>query len=92
MYETYYNTLQPYFGRENLQLRYVDTDGMILSMKTENIKDLKKLEDIFDLSNLDENHELYSNKNEKVVGKFKNECPKNIWIHEFVFKIKSIFV
>ena len=85
MYETYYNTLQPYFGQENLQLHYIDTDGMILSMKTENvIKDLKNLENIFDFSNLDENHELFSNKNKKVFGKFKIETPKNIWIDEFV--------
>ena len=85
MYETYYDKLQPYFGQENLQLHYIDTDGMILSMKTENIiKDLKSLEDIFDFSNLDESHELFSNINKKVIGKFKNECPKNIWIDEFV--------
>ena len=84
MYETYYDTLQPYFGQENIQLHYIDTDGMILSMKTENImKDLKKLEDIFDFSNLDENHELYSNKNKKVIGKFKIETPKNIIIDKF---------
>ena len=44
MYETYCDKLQPYFGQENLQLHYIDTDGMILSMKTENIiKDLGKL-------------------------------------------------
>ena len=85
MYETYYDTLQPYFGQENLQLHYIDFDGMILSMRTENIiKDLKNLEDIFDFSNLDENHELYSEKNKKVIGKFKIETPKNIWIDEFV--------
>ena len=36
-YETYYDTLQPYFGQENLQLHYIDTDGMILSMKTEKL-------------------------------------------------------
>ena len=84
MYETYHN-LQPYFGQENLQLHYIDTDGMMLSMKTQNIiNDFKKLEDIFDFSNLDENHELYSNKNKKVIGKFKIETPKNIWIDEFV--------
>ena len=35
MYETYYDTLQPYFGQENLQLHYVDTDGVNI------IKDLK---------------------------------------------------
>ena len=85
MYETYYDTLQPYFGQEKLQLHYIDTGGMILSMKTESIiNDLKDLEDIFDFSNLDENHELFSEKNEKVIGKFKIETPKNIWIDGFV--------
>ena len=66
MYETYYDTLQPYFGQENLQLHYIDTDSMFLSMKTKDIiKDLKNLEDIFDFSNLDKNHELYSEKKTK---------------------------
>ena len=42
MYETYYGTLQPHFGQENLQLHYIDMGGMILSMRTEDfIKDLK---------------------------------------------------
>ena len=63
MYETYYDKLQPYFGQENLQLHYMDTDSFILSVNTKDIiKDLKNLEDIFDFSNLDENHELFSNK------------------------------
>ena len=66
MYEIYYDTLQPYFGQENLQLHYIDTDGMILSMKTKDfIKDLKILEDFFDFSNLDENHEIFSEKKQK---------------------------
>ena len=65
-FETYYDTLQPYFGQKNLQLHYIDTDGMILSKKTKDIiKDLKNLEDIFDFSNLDENHELFSERNKK---------------------------
>ena len=85
MYETYYDTLQPYFGQENLQLHYIDTDGMILSMQTEDIiKDLRNLEEIFHFSNLDKNHELYSERNKKVIGKFKIETPKNIWIDDFV--------
>ena len=34
---------------------------MILGMNTKDIiEDLKNLEDIFDFSNLDENHELFS--------------------------------
>ena len=58
---------------------------MILSMKTKDIiEDLKNLEDIFDFTNLDKKHELFSNKNEKKVGFFKIETPKNIWIDEFV--------
>ena len=85
MYETYYDTLQPYLGQENIKLHYMDCDSFILSIKSENkIKDLKNLEDIFDFSNIDENQELYSEKNEKILGKFKVETPKNIFIVEFI--------
>ena len=38
---------------------------------------------MFDSSNLNENHEIFSNKNKKVIGKFTKETPKNIWIDEF---------
>ena len=61
MYVTYYDTLPTYPRQENLQLHYIDRDGMILSTKTENIfKDLKNLENSFHFKNLDENHELFS--------------------------------
>ena len=77
MYETYYDKLQTFFGQENIQLHYMDTDSFVLSVNTIDItKDLKKLEDIFDFSDLDENHELFSNKHKKVMGKFKIETPK----------------
>ena len=85
MYETYYDILQPYFGQENIQLHYMDCDSFVLSVETQNIiNDLKNLENLFDFSNLDKNHELFSDKKKKVVGKFKIETPKNIWIDEFV--------
>ena len=85
MYETYYDKLQPYVGQKKIQLLYKDTDSFVLSVNTKDIiKDLKNLEDIFDFSNLDEGHELFSNKNKKVIGKFKIESPKNIWNDEFV--------
>ena len=62
-----------------------NTDSFVLSVNTRDvIKDLKNLEDIFDFSNLDKNHELFSNKNKKVIGKFKIETSKSIWIDEFV--------
>ena len=85
MYESYYDTLQPYFGQENLQLHYIDTDSFVLSIKTKDIiEDLYNLKDLFDFSNLNENHKLFSNENKKVVGKFKIETPENIWIDEFI--------
>ena len=63
----------------------MDTDSFELSVNTKDIiEDLKILEDIFDFSNLDKSHELISNKNKKVIGKFKIETPKNIWIDKFV--------
>ena len=84
MYSTYYDILQPYFGIENLQLHYMDTDSFVLSFNTKNIiQDLHNLKEyIFDFSNLNEpsDHELFSNINKKVLGKFKIETPKNIWI------------
>ena len=78
MYETYNDKLQSYFGQENLQLHYVDTDGMILNMKTQKItEDLKNLEVKLNFNNLDQNHELFSNKNRKDIRKFKIETSKN---------------
>ena len=57
----------------------MDNDSFVLSVNTKDfIKDSKNLEDIFDFSNFDKNHELFSNKNKKLIGKFKIETPKNI--------------
>ena len=68
-----------------MQLHYVDTNGMILSKRTEkNIKILKNLEDKLDCSNLVENHEIFIIETKKITGKFKLETPKNIWIKELV--------
>ena len=85
MYETYYDKLQPYFKQENFQLHYMDTDSFVISVNTKDIiRDLKNL-NVFDSSNLDENLELVSNENKKVLGKYKIETPKNIWIDEFFY-------
>ena len=85
IYETYYDRLQPYFGQENIQLHYMDTDSFLLTMNTNDIiRDLKNLEDIYYFSNLNNKHELFSNKNKRVIGKFKTETSKSTWIDEFV--------
>ena len=55
------------------------TDSFVLSMNTKDIiGDLRNLEDLFDFSNINRDHEFFSNKNEKVIGSFKIETPENI--------------
>ena len=60
----------------------MDTDSFVLSIKTKDI--IEDLKNLFDFSNLDKNYELFSNKNNKVFGKFKIETSKIISIDEFV--------
>ena len=84
MYETYYDKLQPYFGQDKLKLHYIDTDCFVLSIDSDKtFNDLKILENISDFSNLDKNYEIYSTRNKKVVGKFKIETPKNVFLDKF---------
>ena len=79
MCETYYVILQPYFGKENIQSHYIDNNSFIISVNTKDlIKELKNL------NILNKSDELFSNKNKKVIGKFKKETPKNGIIDQFV--------
>ena len=92
MYETYYDILKPYFGQQKFQLHCMDTDVFVLNVNTKDfVRELKSLEDIFDFSILDQNHELFSNKNKEVIGKFKIATPKNEWIDEFVCLWSKMF-
>ena len=62
-----------------------NADPFVLDGKTKDIiKNLKNLEDLFDFSNFNENHELFSIKNKKVIGKFEIETPENNWIDGFI--------
>ena len=55
----------------------MDCDSFVLSIITQNIIiHLKSNENLFDFSNLEENHELFGIKNKKVVGNFKNNLSK----------------
>ena len=70
LYETYYDKFQPYFG-ENIQCHYIDTDASILSIVSKDtIKDLKNFE-VFDFSKSNGDHEKFSIKNKKMIGKIK---------------------
>ena len=63
----------------------MDTDSFVISVNTKDvIKDFRKLEDIFDFSDLGENYEPFSNRNKKVIGIFKTETPKKVIIDKFV--------
>ena len=61
-----------------------DTDSLLYHIKTEDIyKDMLDHLDLFDTSDFDKDHFLYSNKNKKIVGKMKDET-HGIPIEEFV--------
>ena len=66
MYETPYDEIQPYFGLDKFQLPYMDCESFVLSIKTQNIIfDLENLENLFDFSNLNKDHDLFSKKKQK---------------------------
>ena len=77
MYKFYYDTIEKYFP--NNEILYSDTDSMVINIYTEDFySDLEKIKDYLDTSNYSKDHPLYSNKNNKVIGKFKDELGGNI--------------
>ena len=92
MYETYYDTLQYYFGGKIIHCHYIDTEAFVRSVISKDIiKNLKNLENLFDFSNLIGNNEIFSDKNKRVTGRFKLETPRKIYIDEFLFLISKMF-
>ena len=87
MYEWYYDKMQSYFGEDNLELHYLDTDSFIFSFKPIKslYEDLKLFKEAFDFSDLDPSHELYSKDNKKVIGKMKLETSPELDLEEAVF-------
>ena len=79
--------MQTYFGQNNLELHYLDTESFISSFKPIKslIEDLKHFQDDFDFSDLDPSHELYSEVNKKVIGKMKLETAPELDLDEAVF-------
>ena len=72
MCESYYDKVHPCIGQESVHLHYIVTYSFELNMKTKNIiNKLKNLEHIINFCNLNENHELFSNKNKTINGKIK---------------------
>ena len=53
----------------------IDTDSFIFDFKCENVyEEMKKISEIFDFSNYDKNHFLYSDANKKKLGYLKDEA------------------
>ena len=87
MYETYYDKLPPHFGDEKIQLQEAYTVAFVLSLNAkEIIKHIKKLANKFDFSNIDENHELFSNKNKNVLVNLKLKLLKTFGLSSLLSK------
>ena len=73
MYEFHYDQIVKRYGRD-AQLLYTDTDSFMYHIKTADLyDDMADDKDVYDTSNFDSDHPLYSSTNKKVVGKFKSE-------------------
>ena len=72
MYDFFYNHVQQKYP--DVSLIYTDTDSLLLEIATDDLyKDMTSDRDMYDFSNYPVSHELYSVKNKKVIGKFKDE-------------------
>lgn len=73
MYDFHYNKIKKRYG-SNATLLMTDTDSLVYNIKTEDVyKDMGEMSAVFDTSDYPKEHPLYSIKNKKVAGKFKDE-------------------
>ena len=73
MYDFHYNHIKNKYHNK-AQLLFTDTDSLCYHIVTKDIyKDMKKDKMLFDTSNYSKDHKLYSNENNKVIGKMKDE-------------------
>ena len=68
MYEFWYGYMKPKYG-DNVKLCYVDTDGFIMHIKTEDFYEdiANDIEKRFDTSNYEVNRPLPTGKNKKIL-------------------------
>ena len=60
MYDFYYNQMKTQYG-EHCQLLYTDTDSLLLEIQTDDVyQDMAKHADLYDTSNYQKDHPLYS--------------------------------
>ena len=83
MYDFHYNYMKKVYD-DKVKLLFTDTDSLCYIIETDDIYcDMDNYNHLFDTSNYTKNHFLYSLKNKRVLGKFKDEVKGKI-IEEFV--------
>ena len=83
MYDYYSNNLKSKY-KDNVSLLYMDTDSFIFEIKTSDVReDMIDNIDMHDTSNYKSDSMLFSWKNKKVIGKFKDELGGKV-MSEFV--------
>ena len=83
MYNFYYEVIESLWSKNEIIAS--DTDSLFLSIKTKNIyEDMEKILDKLDTAEYPKDHPLHSKKNEKVIGKFKDELNGKI-MNEIVY-------
>ena len=81
MYSFYYDVLKQKY-KENIRLIYTDTDSYVLKTMTNDVyDDFNTIKEHMDFSGYDKNHQCYDPTNNKVLGKFKDECDGKIITH-----------
>ena len=77
-----YTTVKPIYGsrgwtehQSKLKLLFTDTDSLCYEVETEDMyADMQKINHLLDTADYPSTHSLFSTKNAKVLGKFKDEC------------------
>ena len=73
MYKFYYEYFKPKYG-DRCRLLFTDTDSLCCEIQTQDLyQDMAQNIDLFDTSNFNPSHHLYSNHNHRVLGKMKSE-------------------
>jgi len=83
MYQFYYDYLKPKYGNKCTFL-FTDTDSFCCHIETPDLyQDMSQNLDLFDTSNFDKDHPLYTTKNHRSLGKFKSET-RSLALQKFV--------
>jgi hypothetical protein len=74
MYKFHYEKILPRYSPDKARLLFTDTDSLRYHIQTDDIyEDMQQNLDYYDTSGYPPTHPLYSPKNAKVLGKFKDE-------------------